>query len=190
MATKREYLVSLGLANPTRGRFKKEALAALDAAIAKGIVFDEPAVPAPKAKPVSLVKVVAPQAKVKVILPQVDSKAVRQWALKNGVAVGARGRIHPTVIQAFVQAGGKVDAPAAPTGQSARPTPAAMPKVRPQTQAWAITKFKADKPSDRPFVLGVDKCGKGHQISQCPCPVPSTSADWGNVPLVFVKPVL
>lgn len=48
MATKREYLVTLGLAKDGRGKFSAAAHAALDAAIANGVVFDEPVKPEPK----------------------------------------------------------------------------------------------------------------------------------------------
>lgn len=51
MATKREYLVGLGLAKEGRGRFGKDALAALAKAEAEGIVFDEPTVKPASAKP-------------------------------------------------------------------------------------------------------------------------------------------
>lgn len=47
MTTKREYLVTQGLAQPGRGRFSKAAVEALDAATASGVVFDD-GVAAPK----------------------------------------------------------------------------------------------------------------------------------------------
>jgi hypothetical protein len=43
--TKREYLISLGLAKPGRGRFSRAALAELARAEAAGTTFDEPAAP-------------------------------------------------------------------------------------------------------------------------------------------------
>ncbi len=51
MATKREYLVEKGLAKPGRGRFSVEARAALAAAEAEGVVFDEPVKPEKAVKP-------------------------------------------------------------------------------------------------------------------------------------------
>jgi len=44
MTTRRDYLVTLGLAKPGRGKFSRDALAALDDARAKGTKFsdDEP----------------------------------------------------------------------------------------------------------------------------------------------------
>lgn len=41
MPSKREYLVSKGLAQPGRGRFNKSALAALERARADGVKFDD-----------------------------------------------------------------------------------------------------------------------------------------------------
>ena len=34
----------------------------------------------------------------------IDSKAIRAWAIENGVEVGQRGRIHPEVIAAYNEA--------------------------------------------------------------------------------------
>jgi hypothetical protein len=48
MATKREYLVTLGLAKEGRGKFSAAAHAALAEAEAQGVVFDEPVKPEPK----------------------------------------------------------------------------------------------------------------------------------------------
>lgn len=39
--TKREYLITLGLAKPGRGRFSREGIAAIKQAEADGIVFDD-----------------------------------------------------------------------------------------------------------------------------------------------------
>lgn len=50
MATKREWLVSQGLAKPGRGRFSKAAVDALAAAEASGTVFDEPTTTVPAAE--------------------------------------------------------------------------------------------------------------------------------------------
>lgn len=41
MATRREFLVEKGLALPGRGKFRKEAVDALDRARAEGVVFDD-----------------------------------------------------------------------------------------------------------------------------------------------------
>lgn len=44
MTTRREYAISLGLAQPGRGRMSREANAACDKAEAEGMVFDAPVV--------------------------------------------------------------------------------------------------------------------------------------------------
>ena len=41
MTTKREYAISLGLAQPGRGRLSREAHAAIDKALAEGMTFDD-----------------------------------------------------------------------------------------------------------------------------------------------------
>lgn len=41
MPTKREYLVSKNLARPGRGRFSREAVAALERARQEGVIFDD-----------------------------------------------------------------------------------------------------------------------------------------------------
>lgn len=182
-----------------RGRFSAAATAALAEAQAAGVVFtpSTPVKAAKAPKPVSLVKPVVKQARPAVsvsTLPTVNAKEVRAWAITNGVNVGARGRLHPDVISAFIAAGGKPSdstvSTAAVQGGLARPTPAGMPKIRPNTQAWAIVKHRLDKPSHRPIVLGTGTCHKGHNISSCPCDVPMTTEQWGSVPLVFEKPTL
>ena len=49
---RKEYAVSLGLVKAGRGRMSREALAAIDAAKAKGMVFDDdPTAPKPEPKP-------------------------------------------------------------------------------------------------------------------------------------------
>lgn len=43
MTTKREYAISLGLAQPGRGRLSREAHAAIEKAMAEGMAFDDAA---------------------------------------------------------------------------------------------------------------------------------------------------
>lgn len=119
-----------------------------------------------------------------------DAKAVRAWAKQNGHSVGERGRIRPEVIAAFAKAGGKPVVPAAKDVR--KPSPLDMlPRVRAQTVAWGVVPRKSSEgPWAQPFVLGVERCDKGHRISQCPCVEPRTTAQWGSVPLSLTKPVL
>lgn len=98
MQTPREYLVSLGLAKPGKGRFSKEAVAALAAARAKGIQFKEAEVkPTTPRRPRVAVKTETPKPEVKV-----DPKAVRAWAVEAGHTVGQRGRIHNDLVVAYL----------------------------------------------------------------------------------------
>ena len=99
MQTARAYLHTLGLTkSPTgRGRFSAEAHAALDKARKSGKTFsDDAPKAAPKAAKPRTVKMDKPETP-KVDTTKVDPKAVRAWAAKNGISVGARGRIHEDV---------------------------------------------------------------------------------------------
>jgi len=189
LPTEREFLVAKGLAQPTRGRFSKDAVAALVEARAQGQEFrsSKPVV-APKAP-----KVVVTQAQVQAAIStpkaaavEVNPKEVRAWAKANGHEVGDRGRLHGSLVTAFLASGGK------PVGERAtRPTPLDMPKVRTQTVAWALVQpRKTDGAWVTPFVLGVEKCGRGHNIQTCNCVVMTTNKTFGNTPLVLVKPIV
>jgi hypothetical protein len=102
MQTQREFLFGKGLAKAAtgRGRVSVAAHDALAKAREAGISFsdDAPKVAAPKVvrtpKPVT----------VKVDTNKADPKAVREWAIKNGVSIGARGRIHESVYAQYFDA--------------------------------------------------------------------------------------
>lgn len=104
--TPREYLVSLGLAKPTRGRFGKEAVKALEQARERGIVFDEPTVTPTKVYVKKESKDSAPEPAAPVDNPGVDPKAVREWAKEEGHIVSDRGRIPGPVVNAYLAAKG------------------------------------------------------------------------------------
>lgn len=95
MATKREYLIGKGLAKPGRGRFSKEANEALAAAVAAGVVFDEPV---KASKEVAAEGDDTPSQHPK---PASESATIRAWAAENGIEVGQRGRIPADVVSAF-----------------------------------------------------------------------------------------
>lgn len=96
MATKREYLVGLGLAQPGRGRFSREALTAIAEAESQGTVFDEPVKAVSKG--VSVEGDSSPSQRTR---PTSESSLIRAWAADNGVAVGNRGRIPESVVSAY-----------------------------------------------------------------------------------------
>lgn len=102
MQTARAYLHTLGLTkSPTgRGRFSAEAHDALAKARKGGTVFSDDAPKAVKPKTVKVPK--AKTETVKVDTKKVDPKAVREWAGKNGISIGARGRIHADVISRYL----------------------------------------------------------------------------------------
>lgn len=173
--TKRDYLVRLGLAKPSRGRFGKEAVAALAAAEAQGYRFVEPVVApakprvkAPAAdKPATVTvgtpaPVAVPAAPV-AGAPTFVAKDVRAWAKANNVAVGERGRIHPSVIDAFAKAGGKASTvTTASTGQVAkRPSPLDVPKRRPENTGFTVIGGT---------LIRQDACGKCNVgVARCAC---------------------
>lgn len=85
-----------------QGRLSREGRALVDEAIASGHTFRETVV-----SKTTTPRVVTPKP-VKAALPReaagIDPKAVRAWARENGHKVGERGRIHPDVTRAYLDA--------------------------------------------------------------------------------------
>lgn len=100
MQTQRAYLYSLGYAkNPTgRGRFSHEGHEALSRARANGVTFTDDAPKAVKPKVIKMPKAET----VKVDTRGIDPKAVRVWAKREGIEIGARGRIHTDIIARYL----------------------------------------------------------------------------------------
>lgn len=177
--TKRAYLVRLGLAaefgkdgvTPARGRFSNDGQAALDAHP------DFQWADAPKSTPkdnkatsasVPGASTPAPRPAVTTPAPQgttanLSSKEVRAWAKANGVRVGERGRIHPSVIDAFQRATGKV-----PTSQQSapRPTPLDMPKVRRESTGFSVVGGILTSQRE---CGNAGKDGMRHSVASCTC---------------------
>jgi hypothetical protein len=161
---KREFLISKGLAKPGKGRFSAEAKAALEQAIAGGMVFDEPV-----AKPVSTKpkapKVVREKAPSKELY---NAKAARMWAEKNElIEKGKRGRLPAEVIKAYLaQNGTQVEAIATP-----KRVVKASSKVREQSVGWTYARRGPKDPSfiSEPLVAiaSCGGCSKG--IAYCGC---------------------
>lgn len=139
MATKREYLVGKGLAKPGRGRFSKEANDALAAAEAAGVVFDEPVKP---------VKEVATEGDKpsQPSKPASESTKIREWASRNGITVGERGRLPQNVVTAF-----NADNPALAKGETVK-----VYKVEPQKRVRQVGGY-----------MGLD--AEGHRIGWSIC---------------------
>lgn len=162
MTTPREYLVSLGLAKPGRGRFSREAIAALDKARAEGTVFDEAA----PAKPVTVhvkKETSAPTAPVvsESEAAGVDPKAVREWAKDEGHVVSDRGRIPASVTAAYLAAKG--------TDAVQRRDPSAViqeaPRAYPEGQRF---RFR-NQETGRTYIIGdrVVCHESGYSVSHC-----------------------
>lgn len=106
MVTKREYLVSLGLAKEGRGKFSNAAKEALVKAEAEGKTFDDPAPATVKSdRPKTVKTPKAPKApEVKQEKSTADPAAVRAWAKTNGVTVSERGRVSEEIKLAYEKA--------------------------------------------------------------------------------------
>lgn len=155
MATQREYLVGLGLAKPGRGKFSKEAHAALAEAVANGVTFDEPAYKAPKVKEVATEGADAPSQPSR---PISESAKIREWATSNGVKVGNRGRIPSDVINAFKQDDASSIAPAA------KP----VYKIEPQVRVRQVKCMYGEDDAGR--VVGFGMCQRcTYHVSFCKC---------------------
>lgn len=148
--TEREWLVSQNLAKPTRGRLSKDAHAALDKAKAAGAVFKVIEIPvrsgaaeksvkskstaspvgkraeSKRAKGISP-KVVVKGSASKVATekrPDVDPKAVRAWAVEQGIEIAQRGRLNSETVAAYLEAVKPEDRPEVVTSTGFGPTPA------------------------------------------------------------------
>jgi len=165
----------------TRGRFSAEAEAVAAANADKWA--DAPVVvKVPKAPKVTAPVVTAAAGPV-VQTGTVNPKEVRAWAKQNGHEVGDRGRIHGSVVQAFLASGGKAVVPAAP-----RPTPLLMPKVRRESSGFTIVGGT---------LIRQDRCGNGnHSVAQCNCAGGPQAYKWlakengGPLALTLDKPAL
>lgn len=194
MATEREYLVSKGLAKPSRGRFSREAVAELARVKAEGMVFDAPAVPTPKPasdKPVDLTRkspvatLDKPQSSPVPSRTDYDPKAVRKWAEDKGlVESGKRGRLPSDVLHKYVsEHGAKSVSPV-----KRKPAPPQV-RTRPENHAWA---FQAGDPSrghsDIRIQFG-DCSGCHKRIGFCACKPGPVGPKWlGSPTLSLTKP--
>jgi hypothetical protein len=172
LVTKRQYLVSLGLTRPdSRGRFSAEAQAALYKAEAEGMKFaDGNAAPSTTTTPVDDSK-------------PYNAKAVRRWAARNGIVLGARGRIPADIVNRFhaenteerdAVSSDPVDMEFAPVIAPA-PVEPKVP-VRDETEAFGFARRQEGDPDyiTEP-VVGLSNCGRcGEAVQFCNC----TSGPW------------
>lgn len=176
--TPRDFLASVTGSNGeplakagARGRFGKEAQAALDTARADGFLFiGDPGHPdtpvktpkAPKAPAAPKTVVTGPPA----VAPTggtVDAKAVRAWAKANGVEVGERGRIKPEVITQYLTNGGKTTA----SGQTVKVT---LGGSKPKPEAVKVRENKTGYSVIDGILIRQDSCGQCNaRITHCAC---------------------
>jgi hypothetical protein len=107
--TEREYLVSLNLAKPGRGRFSAEAKAALAKAKSEGMTFDKTAAELAKEerqnKPRKVRKTVQVVKESRPSQEAYDAKAVRAWGEQTGaIEKGKRGKLPTALINAYLAA--------------------------------------------------------------------------------------
>lgn len=164
MVSKREWLVSQGLAKAGRGKFSKDAHEALDKAIKDGMEFDEPVVVVKSAKPKVAKTPKAPE--VKQEKSTADPAAVREWAKKNGVTVSDRGRVSESVKMDYEKAmeaqGGEVIS-SAPGGGKVKDVRPHGPLLVPESQVYVTV-------GDHTPVKGVTyktACASGVSIGYC-----------------------
>lgn len=166
--TKRDYLVSLGLAKAdARGRFSKEAQAALDKAVSEGMVFaDTPSI-----------------RRETVVTQPYDARKVRRWAEKNGISLGQRGRVPADIVARFYAE--NPDEPV--TDEVIPPTMAQVAEADSQARAAdevfpaepvrdeTVAFVRAARPEDAPEyisepVVGFTECAKcKHLVAFCGC---------------------
>jgi hypothetical protein len=188
MQTEREYLVSLDLAKPGRGRFSAAAKAALDEARANGVKFAEKPKPAVKAtvstKPSQAKKVDKPKSSHKP--GQYDPKTVRKWAVDKGlIESGKRGRLPEEVIHKYVSEFGA----SAPVSRGHVPK-VSKPKVRKRDFDYAWHLHRAEVPGRTDVAIQFGDCaGCRNRIGFCDCKTGPIGPKWlGSPVLVFQKP--
>jgi hypothetical protein len=182
---KREYLISLGLAKPGKGRFSAEGKAAIEKAIADGMVFDEPVAKPVSDKPKKVRTSKAPKEKAP-SKELYDTKAVRAWAEQTGaIEKGKRGRLPSEVINAYMASHG-----------SEAEAPKRVAKVVSKVRETAVGYTYARRgPKDQPFIseplVAVSSCGgcaKG--VAYCGCTSGPVAPKYlGGEPLMLEKPV-
>jgi hypothetical protein len=182
MTTKREYLVSIGMAKGGRGRFSAEAKEALQKAIDNGMVFDEPVivVRTERERVAKPVKVSAPSSST------YDAKAIRSWAEQTGaIAKGQRGRLPTDIINAYLSQNSTIAPKAVPRAKVVR--------VRSENVGWTFSRRRDGDPTyiSEPLVA-VTSCGKcSRGIGYCGCASGPVSPKYlGSEILSLTKPAV
>jgi hypothetical protein len=160
LVTKREWLAERGLAQAgMRGRFSKEANAALEQAIADGVVFadDQPRTAQQNTGP-SLAY---------------DAKKVRRWAAAQGITVGERGRIPAEIVAQYHAATSNGEVESTEPVASPEAVVASIPqeRVRDEDVAYVHAARGENDPEyiSEP-VVGFSECDRCKRlVAFCPC---------------------
>lgn len=192
MATEREFLVKLGLANEGRGRFSAEAREALNKAKSEGMTFDKTAAEIAKeqraAKPKKVASATPKVAReVRPSQDSYDAKAVRAWGESTGqIERGRRGKLPTALINAYL-ASNKVERKV-PVQRSPSVRRSA---VREETVGYT---FARRGPKDAAFIseplVAVVSCGRcARGVSYCGCDGGPTAPKYlGGEVLLLTRP--
>lgn len=161
-----------------RGRISREGHEKLAEAVEKGYEFPDTMVTPkttkerPKREP----------AVVKAKLPDeakgISHKAVREWAVKKGIPVSSRGRVHPDVILQYL-----ADVPPEQRGEKKDESQTfadGAPRVHPKGTKWRVDfKWKGEPVTQ--IVSDRTACGKcGWSLGWCGCAKPFVATGYGD----------
>ncbi len=187
MVTKREWLVTQGLAKPGRGKFSTAAHAALSRAASEGMTFDDDTAPV---KPVVKIKTVGP---VMRDFKDLSPKAVRAWGIENpdllpnGITVSPAGRINVAVYEAYVA---NVDKPKTRAEDAEHDLFGETPRPRFDESI----SFKGEKDGKTVIIDGRQICsavtgGCGYSLWHCRCPQDARRHAMTSLGIIEVSPV-
>lgn len=187
MVTKREWLVSKGLAKPGRGKFSAEAIKEIEKAESEGMVFDLTAAEKYKIQREAAPAKVRPPKKEKVSRPDnslYDVKSVRAWAARKGIQLATRGRISSEVISSYLSENGEKKA-------VSRKPRVAVSKKRNEIVGYTYARRNANDPKfiSEPLVA-VSNCGACHRgVAMCGCSSGPTAPKYlGGEALMLTRP--
>lgn len=150
----------------SRGRFSKAAIAALAKAYSEGMEFLEDAEPEEKpqrAKRVTSEGGTATISRVKAPEREYDFNDVRAWCARQGIEVGARGRIKGEILAQYDASNPVVKAKIAATKPE-------RPRVRPENVAYGLTAPVEGHPYMQRVSVAFEKCGHcKNRIGWCSC---------------------
>jgi len=190
MVTRREYLVSKGLAKEGRGKFSAEAVKALADAEKSGVVFD--LTPAEKAKlerenkPKRVRKTESVVKETRPSQDAYDAKAVRAWGEQtNAIEKGKRGKLPTALINAYLAANKPQKRVVS------RKAPVKRQAVRSETVGWTYAKRRDNDPAyiSEPLVAVTTCGGCSKGVAYCSCSAgPKAPKYLGGEILLLTRP--